>query len=262
MEVNCIKRGTFVYGTESYDLHGENTTGTGEENFMKKRIVRVLGLVAITGGLFLAAYTVNTKDIETGNPQAQQDLPEYVQDKEPQIDGLYYEDKEELQSAVEGMDQDDIFETGENVIITNDEIEQYEEFYHLAKEDDAKECAEQYARERKALYAEAMKNGYDVTDKEIKEYLIELKDTLKTTMGENEYKELYESYGSEEDYWDYEYEVYKINLPIQKYVSDMETSYKKKHCNIEDDLILDHMWSDEFENLKSQLVEKQNFIID
>lgn len=42
----------------------------------------------------------------------------------------------------------------------------------------------------------------------------------------------------------------------------METSYKKKHCNIEDDLILDHMWSDEFENLKSQLVEKQNFIID
>lgn len=31
---------------------------------------------------------------------------------------------------------------------------------------------------------------------------------------------------------------------------------------IEDDLILGHMWTDEFENLKSQLVEKQNFIID
>ena len=36
-------------------------------------------------------------------------------------------------------------------------------------------------------------------------------------------------FGSEDEYWDYEYMVYQKQLPIQKYVKSLENDYNNAH---------------------------------
>ena len=84
-------------------------------------------------------------------------------------------------------------------------------------EEEAKEQAIAYLKERDQLYEEAVKAGYDVTDSEVEAYLEELKQTLYHADNSEDVMAVMEQFDSEEDYWKYEFEVYKKDLPIIKY---------------------------------------------
>ena len=93
------------------------------------------------------------------------------------------------------------------------------EFYRMQgmSEEEAKEQAITYLKERDQLYEEAVKAGYDVTDSEVEAYLEELKQTLYHADNSEDVMAVMEQFDSEEDYWKYEFEVYKKDLPIIKY---------------------------------------------
>ena len=104
-------------------------------------------------------------------------------------------------------------------IDSNNEEAAAVEFYRMQgmSEEEAKEQAIAYLKERDQLYEEAVKAGYDVTDSEVEAYLEELKQTLYHADNSEDVMAVMEQFDSEEDYWKYEFEVYKKDLPIIKY---------------------------------------------
>ena len=109
--------------------------------------------------------------------------------------------------------------------------------------------------ERNALYVAAIQNGFSVTDEEIQEWLTELR-----TMLENDttgvYQAALDGFDSEEAYWAYEYEVYRVDLPIQNYVSSLQQGINviSEHGNYNSD-------TEAFNEMKHQLADEQNFKI-
>ena len=55
-----------------------------------------------------------------------------------------------------------------------------------------------------------------VTDEEVWAYLDELKEIINGATNKDEAQALINQFDSEEEYWQHEFEVYKINLPIEK----------------------------------------------
>lgn len=104
-------------------------------------------------------------------------------------------------------------------IDSNNEEAAAVEFYRMQgmSEEEAKEQAIAYLKERDQLYEEAVKAGYDVTDSEVEAYLEELKQTFYHADNSEDAMTVMEQFDSEEDYWKYEFEVYKKDLPIIKY---------------------------------------------
>lgn len=112
-------------------------------------------------------------------------------------------------------------------IITKDDIEQATEFYILAgyTESTAREKAIKYMLERDATYQKAISEGYSVTDEEVWAYLDELKEIINGATNKDEAQALINQFDSEEEYWQHEFEVYKINLPIEKYLNSVKQDY-------------------------------------
>ena len=107
------------------------------------------------------------------------------------------------------------------------------------------------------MYAEAIAKGYSATDEEIEGYLEEMKasifsDTTDETT-QAQYREMIGQFDSEEDYWNYEKEVYRKQLPIEKMVRDLEREYFGQESADEEG------WDEYFENYKADLVRKQNY---
>lgn len=69
-----------------------------------------------------------------------------------------------------------------------------------------------------------------------------------------EYEAMLEQFDSEEDYWNYQKIIYRKELPIQNYVSDLEEQYFQDHPEAADD-----EWLEYFEEYKSQLALMQSF---
>lgn len=159
---------------------------------------------------------------------------------------------------------DEVYAIGDMGEVLRSEIEQCMQFYMLSgmNEEEAMAQAEDYMLKREALYQEAIKQGYIVTDEEIWEYIDELKEFAEQADNKGEIQSIMNQFESEEAYWEYEFEVYKKNLPIQKYVKNVETEFKhkqqmKKNNNID----LETEWTAYFEEMKNQLLEEANFEI-
>ncbi|MBO5372998.1 MAG: hypothetical protein J6A75_09810 [Lachnospiraceae bacterium] len=221
-----------------------------------KKLYSILGVLAMAVCLGIGV-NANAKG---HTDYAEQEYSEILAEKD--MDDISYDDKYaadgDMEEVVDDFATDEIYEVGEDILITNAEVEQYEEYYDLGDSANPKQDAIDYAQERNALYAAAIENGFTVTDEEIYAYL----DELKTLLKQEENKEMYENaisgFESEEAYWEFEYEVYKIDLPIQKYVASLEEEYKET-SDVEDAMELEEEWTDEFEIIKEELVDEQNF---
>ena len=112
-------------------------------------------------------------------------------------------------------------------VISEKDIELAENFYLLSgmDEENAHKRAAEYVEKRETLYQEAVSNGYDVTDQEVWDYLEELKVIINQADNREDALKAMGQFESEEAYWEYEFTVYKINLPIQNYVRDMEKTF-------------------------------------
>lgn len=136
-----------------------------------------------------------------------------------------------------------IYARGKNGVITNKEVEQ----------------AILYVEEREALYQQAIEAGYTVTDKEVYDYLEELKQFINQSENKEDAMAIIQQFDSEEDYWNYEFEVYKKDLPIQKYMAAKEKEFKEVAPQAKSINEIEEEWQEYYEQIKAQAVENEEF---
>lgn len=225
---------------------------------MKKRIVSMVVIIScfILGGV---AFVYAKPDINLnrlwGNVLSSDDKDENVKGGKKYKLAL----KGEYSDNVENING--IAEAGKDVLVTEDEIEKAEKFYKMSGvgEKSAEEKAIKYVEEQNALYVEAIKNGYDITEQELDEYIKELKHTVSIAENKEAVEEVIKSFDSEEEYWQYERELYKKLLPIQKYVKNLEKNYTNKNINKKTEEELKKGWDEKFNKIKEKAVENQSF---
>ena len=156
---------------------------------------------------------------------------------------------------------DEVSEAGKDILITDSELNQMSDFYVLQgkSRQEADKTAKEYAREYNALYVEAVKNGFDATTEEVKTYVDKLKAELNKPENREQLDSVIKGFGSEDEYWDYEYMVYQKQLPIQKYVKSLEKKYNKAHQDEFTDKQLAEGWNTELDSIKKKLVKEQQF---
>lgn len=164
-------------------------------------------------------------------------------------------------TANQKVSKKDIYMVGKDSLITNSELELSTKFYLLSTndEDEAKIEAKKFVKEHTALYAKAITEGYTVTDQEVYDYLETLKVTLSDAENREDIEQLIQAYGSEDEYWEYMFQVYQKDLPIQKYVADLEQKYAKKMNLDRESTEFNEFWDTEFETIKSDLVKVENY---
>ena len=154
-----------------------------------------------------------------------------------------------------------IYARGKNGVITNKEVEQAMMFYTTfgMNQEDARKQAVLYVEEREALYQQAIEAGYTVTDQEVYDYLEELKQFINQSENKEDAMAIIEQFDSEEDYWNYEFEVYKKDLPIQKYMAAKEKEFKEVAPQAKSINEIEEEWQDYYEQIKAQAVENEEF---
>lgn len=154
-----------------------------------------------------------------------------------------------------------IYTRGKNGVITNKEVEQAMMFYTTfgMNQEDARKQAVLYVEEREALYQQAIEAGYTVTDQEVYDYLEKLKVFIEQSDNKEDAMAIIEQFDSEEDYWNYEFEVYKKDLPIQKYMAAKEKEFKKVAPQAKSINEVEEEWQEYYEQIKAQAVENEEF---
>lgn len=154
-----------------------------------------------------------------------------------------------------------IYAKGNSATITNDDVQQATDFYILSGMDsgEAREKAINYIMEREALYEEAIRNGFTVTDAEVRDYLKELKKTINNADNKEDVYAVIDAYGSEKEYWDYEFTVYQKDLPIQKYKDSLKTQFKTRPVKGNGAVDVTNDFRSYFEEYKQELVKDENY---
>lgn len=112
------------------------------------------------------------------------------------------------------------------------------------------------------LYAEAVKNGYSVTDEEVSARLEELKKTISGADNKKLAEDVMRGFGSEEAYWEYEAEVVKKDLPIEKFKEGLREQYKNGTVTLRGEKIevdAKEVFEDFFDNYTEKRIKEQNF---
>ncbi|OUP50383.1 hypothetical protein [Lachnoclostridium sp. An181] len=166
----------------------------------------------------------------------------------------------EPQKRVTQNTSKEIYAVGHNGEILQTEFDQAKQFFIRSgiSEQDAELQAKEYVFEREALFQDAIKHGYTVTDDEIWAYLDELKQFIETADNKEDVEKAIQQFENEDAYWQFEFEVYKKDLPIQKYVESLEKEFKENQ-SLSGDADVENSWSEHFENLKEDLADAENF---
>ena len=167
-------------------------------------------------------------------------------------------------SENEEVEKPEIYMLGNSAQITEADIKQGTELFVLSGMDreQAREEAIKYAMKREALYEEAINNGYTVTDEEVRAYLEELKEAINSADNKEDALQVIKAFDSEKKYWDFEFEVYKKDLPIQKYVESLEAMQKAKDTKFSEQTVqtdYEEDFNSFFEKYKEKLAEEQNY---
>lgn len=163
---------------------------------------------------------------------------------------------------------------GKEIILPQAEIDMAEDFYISSGcgEDEAEKLAVKYVKEINALYQEAVANGYTVSEQEIREQLEQLKSQYQTAENKEEIRAFIDKFENEQAYWDFQFEMYKKDLPIQKYNADREQvfieekqdSFERERgfaVSPEEKLEIQEEWADMFGEEKEALVKEYEYTI-
>lgn len=150
------------------------------------------------------------------------------------------------------------------IILPQTEIDMAKDFYLVSGygEKEAEALALQYVKETNALYQEAVANGYTVSDQEIRDYLEEQKEQYQTADNKEEIYAFMERFESEQAYWDFQFEIYKKDLPIQKYNAAREREFMQEQAENGSIDKTGDLWAEEFERQKARAVEKYDFAVE
>lgn len=157
-----------------------------------------------------------------------------------------------------------VYFKGKTAVITKKDLEMSIDNLVLSglKEENAIKEAVKLTMEREALYEEAVAEGFNVTDDEIKDYFEELKGTMDKAENKVQVDAIIKGFGSEEKYWDFEFGIYKKDLPIIKYQKALETQYNDKDIRLRLDTVkptYKEGFGGFLEQYKEALVKDQNF---
>lgn len=218
---------------------------------MKARVISVVGILAMVCVAVLIAGNDTRAEISDVEKMAQWGT--YLNENAVQ--------SEQISSYA--LEDSGIYEVGQDINILQTEFDQFQKFYEISgySVEEAEAMAKKHVEERNALYAEAIKNGYDVSEEEVQIYCDELKEIIATSENSEMYDAVVSSFESEEAYWQYEYLVYQKDLPIQKYVADMEYNYAQQLGLDQYSQDFQDAWTKHFEEWKEQLCLEQNFYI-
>ena len=161
-------------------------------------------------------------------------------------------------------DEMSVYFKGKTAVITKKDLEMSIDNLVLSglKEENAIKEAVKLTMEREALYEEAVAEGFNVTDDEIKDYFEELKGTMDKAENKVQVDAIIKGFGSEEKYWDFEFGIYKKDLPIIKYQEALETQYNDKDIKLRLDTVkptYKEGFGGFLEQYKEALVKDQNF---
>ena len=161
-------------------------------------------------------------------------------------------------------DEMSVYFKGKTAVITKKDLEMSIDNLVLSglKEENAIKEAVKLSMEREALYEEAVTEGFNVTDGEIKDYFEELKGMMDKADNKAQVEAIIKGFGSEEKYWDFEFSIYKKDLPIIKYQKALETQYNDKDIKLRLDTVkptYKEGFGGFLEQYKEALVKDQNF---
>lgn len=162
------------------------------------------------------------------------------------------------------------------IVLPQKEINMAKDFYVSAGSDkkDAEGLAVEYVKEVNSLYQEAIKNGYTATDEEIKEHLELLKKEIDIAENKEEIYVFINTFDNEQDYWDFQFEMFKKDLPIQKYIAAKEQAFldkciknnskKTEARKVDATAVLEYQdeWDKQFLNMKENVVNKYDFLVE
>ena len=136
--------------------------------------------------------------------------------------------------------ENEIYAQGKRVEIPKIEYDQMVEYYKLNKlgQEEVEKEADAYVKERYAVYAEAIEQGYTATEEDIESYMQELKEEMEKDNNKTTVETIKKAFGSEETYWEYEKNLSKIDIPVKNYINAL---------------------AKEYESIKNELVEKEQF---
>lgn len=143
---------------------------------------------------------------------------------------------------------------------TNDDqkMEQAIKFYEIQgyNKKEAQKLAADYVKESDAIYQKAIEAGIRVTDDEVAAEVESIKQLYHSAdldeISKEQMEAIISTFKSEEDYWEYEREVYQTLLVSQKYVNTILEDFFTSHpeASYAD-------WSAYFEDWKDQLIADQ-----
>ena len=156
---------------------------------------------------------------------------------------------------------EDIFEVGNDILITNQEVEVAKAFYILQgySDRDATQTAVKYIEDYNAMYVEAVYNGFDVSEKEVEKYISDLKNLTEQAGNSDEVKKVISQFDSEDEYWDYQKIISQKQLPIQNYEKSLEKEYLSNIGENSASDGKDATWNEELNRIKDDATKQQQF---
>jgi len=111
--------------------------------------------------------------------------------------------------------------------------------------------------EEKALYEEAVKHGFRISDAELDREMAELKEVVKTSENSEEIQEMISAFENEDVYWEYVRERNLIKGMILAYQQSLQEQYCDKYrVKLETDAE-EKEWEEYMEQITEKAVDKQ-----
>ena len=231
---------------------------------MKNKVKAIIAVVGLCLGL-LPLCGCNQKTSDINMEEVIKDLKENreIPTGEVGVEAAYEMYGRNLKKDYDS-DEMSVYFKGKTAVITKKDLEMSIDNLVLSglKEENAIKEAVKLTMEREALYEEAVAEGFNVTDDEIKDYFEELRGTMDKAENKVQVDAIIKGFGSEEKYWDFEFGIYKKDLPIIKYQKALETQYNDKDIKLRLDTVkptYKEGFGGFLEQYKEALVKDQNF---
>lgn len=173
------------------------------------------------------------------------------------------------QQDQEGDTSDELYAVGKDIQITKQEMENHEKRFAFGDEEEqdpvkndgksSEEKAFQALVRRKTLAFAAETAGCTVSDQELDEITSEKRKTMDEGIDDPENEEygkslkaLYDSFGGEDQYWEYMREETRTSSQIEKYFAEKEKEYEEQDGSDGGD------WDEAREELVAELIAKQD----
>lgn len=181
--------------------------------------------------------------------------------KQGEILGKYYRNNQ-LQKRLRKTSKDrNIYAKGKTIVIYEDEFESIKKVYEVYGYKNVEKTALEYLTKDILMNKKAKEEGYTVNEEEVNEYIKKMKREMSKPEFEKQFNELASGFGSTDNYWKYATELARNDLVTKKYLDNLEKNYSKELKMTQSDPEFQEKWSVKLENIKNEMVKKENIKI-